>query len=100
MPAPIAEVVAEWKSQYRKAFLRYNDDGRIFVEEDAKYTVFNADCTKRADARGAGEFAGFEGMQPGSSFNLPVGCVVIATGFFCGMPWMKLTTNGGLKLAA
>lgn len=100
LPPHVASLVKEWKDQEHRAFFSVEDRKSFYIDEDARYTAFSADGTKQKTVRAAGEFAGFTELAPGKHCPLPEGCVVVATGIFCGLAWLTIYHNSGLKLAA
>jgi len=93
LPAPVRSEVEEWKQRYRKAHFNLEAAERFTIEEDARYTAFSADMGRTVAARAAGEWAGASGLRPGASCDLPQGCTVVATGIFCGLPWLTIYHN-------
>lgn len=98
LPAEVAQQVFLWKAQYKKAFVSIEDRANVYAQEDAQYTAFNTATGKSMSVQAAGEFAGHTKLSPTAEIPLPVGCVLVASGFFCGLPWMTIYHNAGLKL--
>lgn len=93
MPAPIRLLVEDWQRQWRKAFISLNAVDKFYVDEDAKITAFSPDLSTSKTVRAAGEFAGFTELMPGQHCPLPPGCTAVASGFFCGHPWLTIYHN-------
>jgi len=98
LPEQLAEMIAEWKREYHKAHFSVEDCTEFYAGEDDHLRAFSPDFKSSARLRVAGEWAGLTGVTPGDRCPLPVGCVVAATGIFCGWPWLHVYTNQGLKL--
>ncbi len=90
LPGPIREIVEDWQATYRKAIITMTDCTSLYIEEDAKYTAFSPNMAKQLTVRAAGEFNGMSQLRPGASCPLPPRCVMVASGFFCGVPWLTI----------
>lgn len=93
LPAEVRTLVLAWKEQWHKAAFAVKYASRFYVEEDARFTGFSADLKKSLSIRAAGEWAGLTELTPGSHCPLPPGCTMVATGFFCGEPWLTIYHN-------
>lgn len=90
MPPQVRELVEEWRGRWRKSFINVVNCDRFTPGEDAKVTVVNLLEGSQQTERVAGEFAGFTRLSPCDPVPLPAGCVAVATGFFCGHPWLTV----------
>lgn len=92
MPAPVRDVVAEWRDRYRKSFIGFERASKFYIEEDARFTAFGPDL-RSMSVRAGGEWAGVTALMPGRDCPLPPGCTVVETGFFCGNPYLSIIHN-------
>lgn len=99
IPGPVRDLVAEWKARYRKSTISVERCTKVYVQEDARYTAFSPDLSASQTERAAGEWAGMTRLSPTAEITLPSGCTLVATGFFCGVPWLTLYHNDSPDLA-
>lgn len=90
LPEPARVRVEEWRERYKRATVSVKDAEYLYFDEDAKVTMINLTTGKAADARGAGEFAGHAGLQPGKTMPLPRGIMAVVSGFFLGHAWLSI----------
>jgi len=90
MPDQVRALVTEWRDRWHKACISVKTVTEFHADEDAKVTVFNLLTGASKSARVAGEFAGMTSLSPCATIPLPEGCVAVASGFFCGHPWLTV----------
>lgn len=90
MPPAVREIVLDWKARWKKAFISVRDVSEFTPGEDAKVTIINLVTGQRQTERVAGEFAGFTKLNPCDPIPLFEGTVAVASGFFCGHPWLTV----------
>lgn len=84
-PSFIAGAVREWAERYKKKTFTIRFRDTVYISEDARLTAFGPDGQSMT-ANVGGEFAGLGDMLPGQTGQLPPGCWIVETGFFCGNP--------------
>jgi hypothetical protein len=94
MSPEVRAIVLAWKTKTRKTTISVETRPNFFIEEDARYTVINLATQESKSARAAGEWAGITGLLPGAECPLPVGVVVIETGYFLGVPFLNIYQGG------
>lgn len=99
IPGPIRKMVEGWRLLYRKSTISVERCTKVYVQEDARYTAFSLDLSVSQTERAAGEWAGLTRLSPTAEIALPPGCTLVATGFFCGVPWLTLYHNDSPDLA-
>lgn len=90
MPEQVRSLVVAWQQRYHKRQISVVDAAKFSADEDSKVTMINLASGVSGSARVAGEFAGMTNLSPTAYIPLPVGCVAVETGFFCGTPFLTL----------
>lgn len=93
LPPPVARVVADWQAEHRKTYISIEDTAQFYVQEDARFHAINLATGASCQVRAGGEWAGVTNLMPGGRCALPANNVVVATGFFCGEPWLTIYHN-------
>lgn len=94
MPEQVRNLVEDWRSQYRKAFVRVERCTSFCAAESARVTMINLSTGKGQREVVAGEFAGFTRLSPTAQIPVPEGCVAVEVGFFCGEPFLTIHQHG------
>ena len=97
MPEPVRNLVKDWKAKYRKSFISVENRNSFFVPENAHITVLNLLSGKSANARGAGDFAGHDGLRPTEEVPLPYGTVAVVEEIFLGKPMLTVYQSSANK---
>lgn len=98
MPEQVRSLVIEWKQHYRKATISVENVTAFYASEDAHVTLVNLTTGKSGFARVAGDFAGLTRLSPTDAIPLPVGVVAVETGFFLGVPFLRLLQGSATQV--
>jgi hypothetical protein len=90
MDPQVRAIVQDWKNRFRKTTISVEASAKCYIAEDARYTALNLLTGENKQARAAGEWAGATGLRPGAECPIPLGCVMIETGFFMGVPYLNI----------
>jgi len=93
LPPVLREIVEKFRKEKRKSHFNIEYRRKVFCQEDATYTAFSPDLSKKVVQRAAGEWAGMTRLSPTAEINLPPGGTIVETGYFLGVPFLNIFHN-------
>jgi hypothetical protein len=90
MPDLVRENVLRWREKYKKVTIQIENCTSFYTREDELIHMINILTGVQVGARTAGEYAGLTRLSPVDQIDLEPEVVAVCTGFFCGVPYLKI----------
>jgi len=100
MPKQVREVVQQWAQKEKRRDISVSSTDRLYIAEDAKYTLINLGTEVSQTERASGEWAGATKLMCNRYLDLQVGIVAIETRLFMGKAYLTIHQGCGKLIEA